>query len=105
MSFVNQAGSSRGRIISLNLSFVAGIVSVMFVLAAVTIFAKLSYGRAFGWGQQFERLDFQVALTVLVFAMALSFLGVWEIPIPGFAMSSKSAELGLPPRESSPWVR
>ena len=93
MSFVNQAGSSRTRIISLNLAFVAGIVSVMLVLAAVTIAAKMFYGQAFGWGQQFERLDFQVGLAMLVFAMALSFLGVWEIPIPGFATSSHSGEL------------
>ena len=93
MSFVNQAGSSRTRIISLNLAFVAGIVSVMLVLAAVTIVAKMFYGQAFGWGQQFERLDFQVGLAMLVFAMALSFLGVWEIPIPGFATSSHSGEL------------
>lgn len=93
MSFVNQAGSSRTRIISLNLAFVAGIVSVMLALAAVTIAAKMFYGQAFGWGQQFERLDFQVGLAMLVFAMALSFLGVWEIPIPGFATSSHSGEL------------
>ncbi len=93
LSFVNQAGSSRTRIITLNLAFVAGIVSVMLVLAAVTIAAKIFYGQAFGWGQQFERLDFQVGLVMLVFAMALSFLGVWEIPIPGFATSSKSGAL------------
>lgn len=93
MSFVNQAGSSRTRIISLNLAFVAGIISVMLVLATVTIAAKTFYGQAFGWGQQFERLDFQVGLAMLVFAMALSFLGVWEIPIPGFATSSHSGEL------------
>ena len=93
MSFVNQAGSSRTRIISLNLAFVGGIVSVMLILAAVTIVAKMFYGQAFGWGQQFERLDFQVGLAMLVFAMALSFLGVWEIPIPGFATSSHSGEL------------
>ncbi len=93
MSFVNQAGSSRSRIITLNLSFVAGILAVMLVLAAVTIIAKVGYGQAFGWGKQFERLDFQVGLAMLVFAMALSFLGVWEIPIPGFATSGKSGEL------------
>ena len=93
LSFVSQAGSNRMRVVSLNLSFVGGILSVMLLLAAVTIIAKLCYGQAFGWGQQFERLDFQVALATLVFAMALSFLGVWEIPVPGFATSSKSGEL------------
>jgi suppressor for copper-sensitivity B len=93
LSFVNQAGTSRTRVITLNLAFVAGILAVMMILAAVTIIAKLWYSQAFGWGQQFERLDFQVGLAVLMFAMALSFLGVWEIPIPGFATGSASSGL------------
>ncbi|QDV22276.1 protein-disulfide reductase DsbD family protein [Aureliella helgolandensis] len=93
MSFANQAGSSHRRVVELNLAFVAGIVGVMLVLAIATIAAKVISGSAFGWGQQFTSLEFKVALAALVFAMALSFLGVWEIPIPGFAMSSKSGEL------------
>jgi thiol:disulfide interchange protein len=37
-------------------------------------------------------MAFTVALTGIVFAMALSFLGVWEIPIPGFVGSGASAK-------------
>ncbi|MEO8270381.1 MAG: thioredoxin family protein, partial [Aureliella sp.] len=92
MSFVNQAGSSRSKVISLNISFVLGILAVMLVLALANVFAKLA-GEAFGWGQQFTRLEFQVPMAMLIFAMALSFLGVWEIPIPGFATSNKSGKL------------
>ena len=92
MSFANQAGSSRAKVVSLNVSFVGGILAVMLVLALANVFAKLA-GEAFGWGQQFTRLEFQVPMTVLIFAMALSFLGVWEIPIPGFATSNKSGKL------------
>ncbi|MBX3421219.1 MAG: thioredoxin family protein [Pirellulaceae bacterium] len=92
MGFVNQSGNSHARVISLNLSFVAGILSVMFLLAILNIAAKLA-GHAFGWGEQFTNIYFQVGLTILLFAMALSFLGVWEIPIPGFATSSKSGQL------------
>ncbi len=92
LSFVNQSGSSHARIVSLNMSYVLGILAVMLVLALVNISAKLA-GDAFGWGQQFTRIEFQVPMAVLIFAMALSFLGVWEIPIPGFATSSKSGEL------------
>jgi len=32
-------------------------------------------------------------MTVLIFVMALSFLGVWEIPIPGFVGSGKAGQL------------
>ncbi len=92
MGFVNQSGSSRAKVISLNLSYVAGILAVMLVLASANIIAKAA-GDAFGWGQQFTRIEFQVPMAVLIFAMALSFLGVWEIPIPGFATSNKSGKL------------
>lgn len=93
MSFVNQAGNSHRRVVSLNLAYVAGILAVMLVLAGLTVAAKLASDSAFGWGEQFTHLEFKVVLACLVFAMALSFLGVWEIPIPGFATSSKSGEL------------
>jgi suppressor for copper-sensitivity B len=92
MSFVNQSGSSHARVVSLNLSFVGGILAVLLGLALLNIGFKLA-GQAFGWGEQFNRIEFQVALTVLLFAMSLSFLGLWEIPIPGFATSQQSGEL------------
>ncbi len=93
MSFMTQAGNSRSRIIGLNLAYVGGILAVMLILALVTVAAKMVWGNAFGWGEQFTHLEFKVVLACLVFAMALSFLGVWEIPIPGFATSTRSGEL------------
>lgn len=93
MSFMNQAGSSHRQVVTLNLAYTGGILAVMLTLALLTVGAKLIWGNAFGWGQQFTILEFKVALACLVFAMALSFLGLWEIPIPGFATSSKSGEL------------
>lgn len=89
MGFVEQAGSDRSEVIKLNLAYVLGIVSVMWVLAAITIATK----NAFGWGEQFTILEFKLAMAGLVFAMSLSFLGVWEIPIPGFATSYRSNKL------------
>ncbi|MFN3189690.1 MAG: protein-disulfide reductase DsbD domain-containing protein [Aureliella sp.] len=93
MSFMNQAGNAHKEVVKLNLAYSAGILAVMLSLALVAITIKVVWGEAFGWGQQFTILEFKVALACLVFAMALSFLGVWEIPIPGFATSSKSGEL------------
>jgi thiol:disulfide interchange protein len=49
--------------------------------------------KGYNWGQLNTLLWFKVAMTALVFAMALSFLGVWEIPIPGFAASNRAMEL------------
>src|SRR5439155_8331510 len=64
-----------------------GVLAVFLALATAAAFAHL------GWGEHFGFLGFQVAMTVLVFAFALSFLGVWEVPIPGFAQSSASSKL------------
>jgi len=47
----------------------------------------------FGWGEQFTLTWFKIGLTALVFVMALSFLGIWEMPIPGFAGRGKAADL------------
>jgi thiol:disulfide interchange protein len=61
------------------LVYSVGIISVFLALAAFTIvFQK-------GWGQQMQSAGFNITMMAIVFAMALSFLGVWEIPIPGFA--------------------
>jgi thiol:disulfide interchange protein DsbD len=85
MSFVEQAGHSRSHALALNLWYSAGIVAVFLVLAGLAI----SLG--FSWGGQFSSTAFNVTLAALVFAMALSLLGVWEIPIPGF-LGSGSAQ-------------
>ncbi len=93
MSFVKESDRSGASIIALNLWYIAGIMTVFFALAAFTIGFREIQGEAFGWGEQFGSTSLRIGLTVLMFAMALSFLGVWEIPIPGFATSQTSNEL------------
>jgi thiol:disulfide interchange protein len=87
LSFIQHGGHSRGRIFALNLWFSLGLLSVFLVLATAAAFANL------GWGQQFTYTWFKVTMVVVVFAFALSFLGVWEIPIPGFAQTNMSSKL------------
>ena len=86
MSFASQAGESRSRVITLNLTYVAGIVSVFVALAALAAFL------GWGWGDQFQRPEFGIVLASIVFVFGLSFLGVWEIPIPGFVGSGSALE-------------
>jgi suppressor for copper-sensitivity B len=78
LSFVQQANDSRRRVLLLNVAYAGGLMSVMLVLASLAAFAGL------GWGEQFSSTAFSVTLAAVVFAFALSFLGVWEIPVPGF---------------------
>src|SRR5690606_30258328 len=82
-----QAGQHRSRVLILNVVYAAGILSVFMVLASLAVFLNL------GWGEHFGVMWFQVAVTAVVFAMALSFLGVWEIPLPGFIGAGKTTEI------------
>jgi thiol:disulfide interchange protein len=87
LSFVQQAGQSRGQILALNLWYSAGVCSVFLVLAALAVLA----GQA--WGEQFQSTRFNIVMAAVVLVMSLSFLGVWEIPIPGLSGSSKASQL------------
>lgn len=87
LSFVEQGGHSRARALWLNVCYSAGLMSVFILLA--TLIAVLNLG----WGEQFNNPIFMIGMIGLVFVMALSFLGVWEIPIPGFATSKTATEL------------
>jgi thiol:disulfide interchange protein len=87
LAFVEQGGRQRRHVLTLNLWYSAGILCVFMVLATLAAFLNL------GWGEQFQSTGFNVAMAAVVFVMALSFLGFWEIPIPGFAGSSTATKL------------
>ncbi len=87
MSFVQQAGEDRKRILMLNVVYSIGILSVFAILAALAV------ALSFSWGEQFTYFPVRLGLTLLLFALALSYLGVWEIPVPGMAAGKGSQEL------------
>jgi len=87
LSFARQGGESHSRVFGLNLAYSLGLILVFLLLAALAAFLNL------GWGDQFQNIQFKIATTAVVFVMALSFLGVWELPIPGFATSGKAGDL------------
>lgn len=87
LSFVEQAGHDRRKALMLNVWYSLGIVSVFVVLATLAVFAGV------GWGQLFSYKGFTITLAAVVFVMGLSFLGVWEVPIPGFVGRGKASQL------------
>jgi len=89
LGFVQQAGEHRFRVLSLNLWYSAGLMSVFMALATLAVFL------GHGWGQQFQSATFNIALLSIVWVCALSFLGVWEIPIPGFAASHTANQMAM----------
>ncbi len=94
VSFVDQAGKNRGRVFALNVWYSLGMLSIFWVLATLASAASLGLSsRSLGWGEQFNYDGFNIPLLSVVFVMGLSFLGVWELPIPGFATGGKASEL------------
>lgn len=100
MSFVQQAGEDRGRVFVLNAVYAIGVISVFLFLAALAalpewfgwIFQGLGLsGERFSWGGLFQSETFNLIMACLVFAMGLSLLGVFEIPIPGMIGSAAGA--------------
>ena len=91
--FVQECSGNNRRTTFLTLWYVAGIVAFLMALAVIIVVARDAFGSVFLWGEQFTDFNFRIGITVVIFAMALSFLGVWDIPIPGFANTQKSGEL------------
>jgi suppressor for copper-sensitivity B len=87
MAFVQQAGESRAKVLALNIWYSLGLMSVFLLLATLATVWNV------GWGQQFSSETVTITLAAIVFAMGLSFLGVWQMPIPGFVGSASAAEL------------
>jgi thiol:disulfide interchange protein len=87
MGFVSQAGQDRRRILVLNLAYCAGIFVVFALLAMLAIVFN------FGWGQQFQYFSVRLGVTVGLFAFALSYFNIWEIPVPGMAAGKTSQQL------------
>ncbi|QDT86703.1 cytochrome c biogenesis protein CcdA [Gimesia chilikensis] len=86
MSFVQQAGESRLRIFLLNIFYSLGVLAVFLSLASLAVFAEM------GWGGLFQSTKFNIIMACIVYAMGLSMLGVFEIPVPGMVGSAAGGE-------------
>lgn len=82
LSFVQQAGQSRGRVMALNLSYTAGVLTIFWLLASLAVFANASAGDIF------QLPWFTVAIVVLLFVVGLNLLGVFEFSVPGIIGSA-----------------
>ena len=88
LSFVEQAGHNRRKAFMLNVWYSAGLLAVFFILASLAVGPQ-----HLGWGELFGKTWFTITLAAVVFVMALSFMGVWEVPLPTFLGSGKTGEL------------
>lgn len=83
MSFFDQAGQKRSKAFMLNLWYALGVSVVFFALAFASV----------GLSFLFTRALFQILMSVIVFALALSMMGLWELQAPAFLGGQKSNEL------------
>jgi thiol:disulfide interchange protein DsbD len=83
LSFFAQAGESRARAFALNAWYSLGLLSVFLVLAALGV----------GLSEMFTARLFGIIMSCVVFAMALSLMGVWELQVPSFLGGGKTQAL------------
>ena len=88
LSFVEQSGHNRRKALMLNVWYSLGLLAVFLILASLAVGPQ-----RLGWGELFGRAWFTVTLTAVVFVMALSFMGVWEVSLPTFMARGKTGEL------------
>jgi thiol:disulfide interchange protein DsbD len=82
LGFVQQAHDDRRRIFRMGLLYAAGIMASFAFLAALMVTAGLA------WGGYMQQPGFLIGLIAVVFAFALSLLGVYEFNLPGAAMGA-----------------
>lgn len=76
-SFMQQAGEDPGRVLRMGLVYAGGILASFAVLAAIMVALDIP------WGGLMQRADYVIVMSAVVFAFALSLLGVFELKLPG----------------------
>jgi suppressor for copper-sensitivity B len=96
LSFAQQAGESRSRVLALNVSYTTGVLAVFLTLATLAVGTQLGLGFVgdFSWGGLFQHTRFNLVMACIVFGMGLSLLGVFEIPVPGMVGSAAGHNQG-----------
>ena len=89
-SLIKQAGESRGRLVALGIFTTAGILASFWTLAGIVAAIKAGGGIA-GWGMQFQSAGFIAFMVIILTAFAMSFLGAFEVWLPGSATTKMDA--------------
>jgi thiol:disulfide interchange protein len=83
LSFFEQAGKSRSRAFLINFTYSLGLLSVFMALAVLN----------YGLSKLFTFEIFSIVMAVIVFSMALSLMGLWELSTPSFLGGETSVQL------------
>ena len=87
LAFVKQAKEHPMEAVITNVAYVFGMLTVFWIIAGLILWA------GYGWGSQFQSTPFRITMLALVWASALSLLGIWDMPVLGFATSTRANQL------------
>jgi thiol:disulfide interchange protein DsbD len=94
MKIINQAKSDDSKVVGHIFLYTMGVLISFGVLAGIFI-ALQQAGESVGWGLQNQNPGFVIALMSIIFAFALSLLGIFEIQLPGMnAVSQATSKSG-----------
>lgn len=83
---VGLGGDQPKRVRTLGFMFSLGILASFLTLAVLVIILQAA-GEQVGWGFQFQEPAFVIVMSTIVFAFGLNLFGVYEISLPGSAVS------------------
>jgi thiol:disulfide interchange protein len=97
LALVQSSGEERGRMRAHGVVYTLGIIASFWAVVAVLL-ALRAGGRQFGWGFQFQSPEFIAVMALLLFFLALSLAGMFEIGLTltsaGSGLASKQGYAG-----------
>ncbi len=79
MSFVQQAGQERRKIIFHGLAFTGGVLISFWIISGILYFLREHSGAEIGWGYQLQNKWFVYGLVMLFFVFGLNMFGLFEV--------------------------
>ncbi len=80
LSFISYGNNKPGKVRIMGLLFTAGILTSFLALASLAAFA------GYNWGELFQHKIFIIIMAAIIFALALSFFGVYTFNIPQLSL-------------------
>ncbi len=93
--FVKMANEKRGTVFKHGLAFAFGVVLSFWILSVLLLVLR-AFGHGLGWGFQLQEPLFVVALTIVLFVLALSLFGVFEMGTSLVSLGNKSRIFSSP---------
>ncbi len=97
LALVQSSGEERSRMRAHGLVYTLGIIASFWAVVAVLLVLRAG-GRQFGWGFQFQSPEFVAVMALLLFFLALSLAGMFEIGLTltsaGSGLASKQGYAG-----------